>query len=358
MRINMRTNTGILRIVACKYEFLRTIKPIYVQNFYFNIFRFVVTLQNFREDHTSKNLAGLLDACIRKIPGLNLAKTMLTSVNDNAANIVRGIRISETVTGQVRCVAHTLQLVLNDCMDSQPEVSEIIRKCKALAALTHRSSKQANKIKMMCERLNSDSAQNTQWEYRVIISPGGVRWNSTYMCMDSVMKLEEPLLQLKTDDADFRDITPSEEEFEILEEILPMLKAFHIVTQQLSAENSITMHCVLATLYDLTCFLEKSNAKPAQSHLQPVRAWAKRALKRLSERYPNYGADINEFALGHFLNPEYKGLLCQMKNKESWDRMLEDFIDTNSQVIHTLHEIFGNLRIISCYLRTITSLYV
>ena len=275
-----------------------------------------------------------MDTCIRRIPAINLARTKLTSVNDNAANIVRGIRLSETITGQVRCVAHTLQLVLNDCLDSQPEVSDIIKKCKALAALTHRSSKQANKIKAQCDLLNSDSNQTQRWDYRVIISPGGVRWNSTYMCMDSIMKLEEPLLQLQAIDADFRDITPTEDEFQILEELLPMLKAFHVVTQQMSAENEITMHSVLATLFDLTSFMEKKTTKAGKSDLKfkPVRAWAKKALTELTKRFPNYGADIEEFAFGHFLNPEYKGMLCELKNKENWDRMLEDFIDTNTQV--------------------------
>jgi hypothetical protein len=223
-------------------------------------------------------------------------------------------------------------LVLNDCLDSQPEVSDIIKKCKALAALTHRSSKQANKIKAQCDLLNSDSNQTQRWDYRVIISPGGVRWNSTYMCMDSIMKLEEPLLQLQANDTDFRDITPSEDEFQILEQLLPLLKAFHVITQQMSAENEITMHSVLAKLYDLTVFLEQKTTKPGQSDFKPVRAWAKKALTELTKRFPNYGADIEEFALGHFLNPEYKGMLCELKNKENWDRMLEDFIDTNSQV--------------------------
>jgi hypothetical protein len=73
-------------------------------------------MQHFTEEHTSKNLAALLDKTMKMIPSLDVTKTEVTSVNDNAANIILGINLSETIRGQVNCTAHTLQLVVNDCL--------------------------------------------------------------------------------------------------------------------------------------------------------------------------------------------------------------------------------------------------
>ncbi len=107
-------------------------------------------MQHFTEEHTSKNLANLLDKTIRLIPSLDVTKTKVVSVNDNAANIIWGINLSETIRGQVNCMAHTLQLIINDCLQSVDEVNQIIENCKALAAKTHRSSRVCNKLKDMC----------------------------------------------------------------------------------------------------------------------------------------------------------------------------------------------------------------
>lgn len=287
-------------------------------------------MQNFTEDHTSKNLANILDKLIRMIPGLDLSKTKLTSVNDNAANIVRGIRLSDTITGQVRCVAHTLQLVLNDCINSEPQVADIIRKCKAIASLTHRSSKQANKVKMMCERLNNDPSQTQQWNYRVIVSPGGIRWNSTFFCMKSIQKLEEPLLQLRGSDSDFHEV-PTELEFTMIEDILPILDAFNKATDEVSAEITITMQDVLRLIYNLTKYLENSTTTYQSVH-QPVRHWVRNALANMRDRFPNYGTEVREFAIGHFFNPEFRGLICKITDRDSWDNLLEEFINANAKV--------------------------
>jgi hypothetical protein len=96
-------------------------------------------------------------------------------------------------------------------MQSVAKVNIIVDKCQAISSKTHRSNRICNKLKDMCERLDGDPAQTQKWPQRVIISPGGIRWDSMYFCMESVLKLEEPLLQLKTLDADFSDV-PSEEE--------------------------------------------------------------------------------------------------------------------------------------------------
>ena len=279
-------------------------------------------MQHFTEEHTSKNLANLLDKTVRIIPSLDLSKTKLTSVNDNAANIVRGISLSETITGQVYCTAHTLQLVINDCLQSVVEVNEILDKCRALAAKTHRSSKVCNKLKEMCERLDGDPSQTEKWPYRVIISPGGIRWDSMFFCMESILKMEEPLLQLKTLDADFSDV-PTEEEFVTMSELAKLLALFHNCTMELSAEITPTMHNVVVLLYNLSMGLMKGSER---SKCKFVQAWATHAILSLDQRIPDVGTANKNFALGNFFNPKYQGLIARTKNRALYDQWIEELI--------------------------------
>lgn len=287
-------------------------------------------MRSFTEDHSSKNLAMILDQIIRGITALNVEKTKVTSVNDNAANIVRGIKLAETIKGQVKCAAHTLQLVINDVLTNVRYVNEIIRKCKAISALTHRSSKQSNKVKAMCDKINNDPSQARKWPYRVIISPGGVRWNSTYLCMESILKLEEPLLQLRQTDADFDDV-PSEDEFASMSELVSLLKCFHSATQELSAEVTPTIHMVVVTIYNLITHL-KNSAKDLKC--VQIRDWARQASHVMADRFPKSGSTCMDFALGHFFHPHYRGLVCRSENNEEWEEMMDELIRENSQVKH------------------------
>jgi hypothetical protein len=82
-------------------------------------------------------LAALLDRIVRNIPSLKLSRTEATYINNNAANIVLGITLSETIKGQVNFNVHILQLVINDCIASIPAIIGIINNCKSLVAKTH-----------------------------------------------------------------------------------------------------------------------------------------------------------------------------------------------------------------------------
>ena len=269
-------------------------------------------MQHFTEELSSETLANLLDKTIRKIPGLDVSQTELTSVNENAANIIRGITISETIKGQVNCTAHTLQLVIKDCIDSDATINHIITKCQAVAAMTHGSSKQANQIKDMCERLDKDPSQTQKWPYRVIILPEGIRGDSMYLCMDSILNLKEPLLQLRAEDAAFKD-APSEQDFETMSELENLLKAFRVGIVELSAESIPTLHNVIVIIYNLTMKLTEASKNSKCDH---VKAWANQGLIAMEERFPKCGAGNKEFALGNFFHPFYRGLIAEKKNDD------------------------------------------
>ena len=141
-----------------------------------------------------------------------------------------------------------------------------------------------------------------------------------YFCMESILKLEEPLLQLKTTDADFSDV-PTEEEFVTMSELCKILKVFHLGTAELSAEVTITMHNVLVFLYNLHSVLSNTSDT---SKCNYIRAWANHGLLKLDQRIPDCGATNKYFVLGNFFHPKYQGLIARSKNRIEYDKFLEE----------------------------------
>ena len=277
-----------------------------------------------QDEHTSRVLQTLLENCLKAVTGLNVETTHIASVTDNAANIMRAVRQSQIINEQVRCAAHTLQLVIRDCLRHVDYINDILRKCQDLSNLTHRSAKQQEKIRAMCVQVQEDVEQTHSWPYRKIITPNETRWDSMFMCIESIVALEEPLLQLKQADRDFHDCVPTEEEFLSMNELVGMLKHFHTSTQALCAEEKPTAQLVIVLLYDMGVALRMKSENGTCEH---IRAWAEKAYKELDRRFPNFGCEVKVWAMGHFFDPYYKGMVAFNQNKDTMDNWIQELID-------------------------------
>jgi len=98
--------------------------------------------------HTGTIIARTLDSMLSRIPGIheNLRLYMTT---DAASNMAKGCTESEKLTGHLVCIDHIINNCVNDAMKT-PEVVKIIDKVKGLAAKTHRSNLNNEKIKEAC----------------------------------------------------------------------------------------------------------------------------------------------------------------------------------------------------------------
>ena len=289
----------------------------------FKLKRFVVGMLHFVDEHTSRALQTILETSLKRVSGLNVDVTHIVSVTDNAANIMRAVRQSTIINEHVGCAAHTLQLVVRDCLRNVEYINNILAQCQELSNLTHRSGKQQNKIREMCLQIEADPEQTLSWPYRKIICPNATRWDSMFMCVQSILALEEPLLQLKQSDRDF-DCVPTEEEFLSMQELVVLLGRFQITTQALCAEETPTAHLVIVMLYNLGEELRKKKDSAKCPH---VKQWAEGAHKELFRRFPTYGCESKVWAMGHFFHPYYKGLVMWKLKKEMMDIWIQELID-------------------------------
>ena len=154
-----------------------------------------------------------------------------------------------------------------------------------------------------------------------------------YLCMDSIMQLEEPLLQLRQRDRDFEDCVPSEAEFSTMNELVKLLGAFHVSTQTLCAEITPTMHLVMVVIYNLEDLLAQTKINSKCDH---VKAWADMALIEMDRRFPDCGGTTRAFALGNFFHPFYRGAVAASENAELLHGWLDELVEESRVVVRKL----------------------
>jgi hypothetical protein len=123
-------------------------------------------------------------------------------------------------------------------------------------------------------------------KYRSIIRPVETRWNSNYLCMESIFAMKQALLKLKFEPRDEKlaNLIPSELEFDLLEELLPPLKELMMVSKELSSDAKPTLHMVVPNLINVG-FLDKRHPLAPMA----VTDFIKKVMEELSKRIPDYG---------------------------------------------------------------------
>ena len=111
--------------------------------------KFMVECRHVPGRHTGTNIARTLDSMLSRIPGAHESlKFYMTT--DAASNMAKGCAESEKLSAHLLCVDHVINNCMNDAMKT-PEIEKVIEKVKGLAAKTHRSNHNNEKIKEGCK---------------------------------------------------------------------------------------------------------------------------------------------------------------------------------------------------------------
>ncbi len=152
------------------------------------------------------------------------------------------------------CIAHTLQLVINDGLDeAAPRIKQVLAKSESMVASIHKSQKAT-------EVLENDSASN-------IPAPNSTRWNSKLSMISAILKLEKNhtgTLQRTCDNLRSK-IHLTAIDFAILEELEQLLEPFRLATVRLQSETLVTSSQVLPTLVGLKKKLDKTELRHCTS---------------------------------------------------------------------------------------------
>lgn len=204
-----------------------------------NLISYLIGCEEFLERHTAEHLCNFIKTILHDF---EISNKVTAIISDNAANIVAAVRLGQW--RGIGCFAHTLNLIIQSALR---EVISIITKVRKIVEYFHRSSQGLTKLRETQKQMGIPELKLKQ--------DVETRWNSTYLMLERIVATKNAVistLSLKRP-----DLLLSLEEWEYIEEIIPILKPFYEVTVEFCSENNVTLSKVTVICNLLETFMAK-----------------------------------------------------------------------------------------------------
>jgi len=148
------------------------------------------------------------------------------------------------------------------------------------------------------------------------------RWNSLSLTIDSVDDLKDALLWIRLEDSnhDLCSAIPTKPQFEVIAALKEVLGLIRMFSERLSSDTRPTIHLVTASLVSMRRM--KSGCFAVQKFIDTF-------VSGLNKRLPDAGRNCDEWNLGCFLNPRYKGSFLKLaQNSDTFEatkKIINDF---------------------------------
>ena len=270
--------------------------------------------------HTGELTAQKIDELINALPfeklkDPNFIKIMTTDSEQAMVNAVKG---SQTMDGNIKCVAHQIHTAITKAIDESKSVLAAVNNFKRLVQALHQSVKWEASVKYEVDQLNrSDTPGTDPIKYRDVVQQVSTRWNSTLMLIESVINLRRALVSIR--DApivahkEFVKLIPVDADFDLLSQMIPPLKTFAANSEYLCGEAYPTICWAAQKVYFLLteCHLVRRDKKMSTA----VMNCFARVHRNLNEVLPMCGLGVEQmegghmYSVGNLLNPSLKGNL-------------------------------------------------
>ncbi|XP_010253170.1 PREDICTED: zinc finger BED domain-containing protein RICESLEEPER 2-like isoform X2 [Nelumbo nucifera] len=188
----------------------------------------------------------------------------------------------------VRCIAHTLNLTVQDGLH---EISSLLYKIRESAKYVRLTQQKKQNFD------NAKSQVKLQHKKEVVVDCS-TQWNSTYDMLESALELREAFFQLAETDHDYK-YCPSNEEWEMGKVIRDCLKVFYICTKNFSSINFPTA----SILFSDICTIKLRLHMWQNSEYQYVRSMAYK-MKQKFDKYWDECCLV--LAIAVVLDPRFK----------------------------------------------------
>lgn len=175
-----------------------------------------------------------------------IKEKIVACVTDNAANMKAAVRL--TGFEHFPCVAHSINLVVRAAL-REDDININIKKIKAIVEYFHRSPVASKKLSSLQEQLRP-----RQKPLKLIMDVA-TRWNSTLDMFERLLVLQEPLVAtLGMLHNPVENL--SEYEWQVLPQIIQVLKPFKELTEEVSAEKRVTISMVIVAIESIFGILD------------------------------------------------------------------------------------------------------
>ena len=276
-----------------------------------------------RRKHTGRNIKMSLDTMFKAL-GLDDEQFVKNILLDNAPNNKLAIKMSpEPEINGLWCAIHTLQLAVKDTMKATIQnipVHEVSTKCQGIAKYVRMSEGRNNELKTACKKKGI--------KYKLPTKQVPTRWNSEVTNIDSVVTLEPALqfLAKHTDDG-WDEKVLSVQEFKMGATIVKCLNPLKVGSKLWEADLTPTIHLVIRELFNMMEVLsehEKSSDKY-------IASFASELKMRIEERFPALGSETLIYAVGHMMDPEFRGAILLQEFPEAFEAAKKEIIRRGSR---------------------------
>ncbi|XP_063215791.1 zinc finger BED domain-containing protein 4-like [Bacillus rossius redtenbacheri] len=249
--------------------------------------------------HSAQNICSFLT---RTLVQWEINDKVFAVVRDNARNVVAALNLSSF--NHIPCLAHTLQLVIKDGLLSSKMVAAVTGACRRMVGHFKHSS-HATKVLREAQKTVGSPAHR-------LVQDEPTRWNSILHMLERLYEQRRALALAATNLALHVEISVAQ--WELIENIIPILKIFDQATLQAS-KAGVNSSEIIPIVNSLLQELKKP--APVLSGLQGVK---NDLFASLTERYRTLEEE-EVYVLSTLLDPRFKGAV--FTSKEKLDRAVE-----------------------------------
>lgn len=209
---------------------------------------FVLCTKKLESNHTGVYLSEIMT---NELHNWNIFNKVVAVVTDGGANIRAAVRLMNL--SHLPCIAHKLNLVVQQALklcddegvgpendSDEGDLKTVLKKCRTIVGFFKRSEVGNRMLAEKQKQLGSPIILKLKQDIRT-------RWNSTFFMLERLIKLKEPLtivmITLKEAPSNL-----DSEEWNIIEDMIPLLRPFNNLTVELSAEQYPTLSKVIPLL--------------------------------------------------------------------------------------------------------------
>ena len=189
----------------------------------FNHKSFVLQSTEFNESHTGGNIASLITTCLRS---WKVENKLVCIVRDNGANFVADLR--DSGLPNISCLAHTLQLVIDDGVFAQPGVVNVLASGRKLVGHFKRSNVSLQALIRIQQQLGLKQHR--------LIQDEPTRWNTSYYMLERLIEQRQAICAAEIECKFNTEL--SSQSWQLAEKIVKVLKPFEEATVAVSSEGS------------------------------------------------------------------------------------------------------------------------
>ncbi|KAL6569639.1 hypothetical protein OROMI_014153 [Orobanche minor] len=276
---------------------------------YFVLYKVVLNFYSIL-DHTGDTIATKLEQCMS---GWGIEKILTITVDNASANDVAMREIKRRLLDygssnallnaganmHMRCVAHILNLLVNDGLKTMNASIENIREA---VRFVRKSDKRKDILKKHAERVMIETKG-------FVILDLPTRWNSTFLMLSSALKFQKAFDRMGEEDRKIKCVMPSREDWTNAEIFATFLQPFYEVTLRVCCSNTPTINNTFADLLILHNLLQKYKVHPQLLHITPP----------MEEKYNKYWGEFDQ--MNYYI---FVGLVLDPRNKIP---KLEDYLE-------------------------------